>query len=120
MGAFTMLSARIARRLAHALYGLKIPETLDPRYEYIWKPLGAFGVFTSWISALALLSSDTFTQRGILYGLAGLFVARALMRGLHRDLFERAFQVSRRRNLGNILFNVLLAIATAAFGMRTA
>lgn len=118
VGVLSMLSTKLMRKLAGVLYALKIPENLDPRYEYIWKPLGAFAV---WVAVFCFRgvwgaqSNDTQYQRFLVWALAGLYVARALQRWVYRDLFFRAFGVPFKRSLFNIAFNLALAFLMVNF-----
>lgn len=117
MGILCILSVRTTRRVAGALYSLKLPDQLDPRYEFVWKPLGAYALFTAAVATDAFLHRDSGYAARVLALLAGMYLLRALLRWVYRDLFERAFGVGLRRNLVNIAFNTLLAGVILLFGV---
>lgn len=116
MGFLSILSVRITRKVAGALYSLKLPEQLDPRYEFVWKPLGAFALFTAAVATDAFVNRESPFAAHVLWLLAGLYFLRAVLRLAYRDLFARAFGVSFRRNLVNIAFNLALTAAILLFG----
>ena len=116
IGILSMVSVRITRKLARALYALDLPENLDPRYEYTWKPLGAYALFTAAIATDALLNTDSPFSAHVLKLLAALYLLRAALRWMYRDLFKRAYGVGLRRNLVNIFFNILLASGMLLYG----
>jgi hypothetical protein len=109
MGPLSMMSVKWTRKIGGSLYSLKLPEELDPRYEYTWKPLGASAVFIAGMATFAYLHPTEVFSVVVLDLLALLYLLRALMRLIYRDLFFRAYGVPFKRNLGNIIFNVLIA-----------
>jgi hypothetical protein len=120
VGSFSMLSVAWTRKVARALYALDLPRDLDPRYEYTWKPLGAYAIFTGWMALVAYRARETPFAAEAFYGLAFLFFLRAAMRWVYRDLFQRAYGVGIRRNATHIVFNLALVVSLLAFGVSSA
>jgi hypothetical protein len=115
IGILSMLSVNFTRRVAGKLYSLKIPQDLDPRYEYLWKPLGAYAVWVGAFCFRALWVDEIQFQHFVIEAMAAMYLVRAFQRFYYRELFERAFQVTFRRNLINITFNIILALSMLVF-----
>lgn len=114
MGAACVAGFRFIARATRSLYGLRLPEQLDPRLEYAIKPLGAFALWTGVLCALAFVHRDEAWVNGVRLALAGLFLLRAFFRWSDRDLFRRAFDVDWNRSRWNVAFNVGLALVLIA------
>lgn len=108
MGGLCLISLERLRSLSRYLYALKVPDDVDPRFEYGLRPLGAFALTLSLFCFRGLWTDDPAYRSFLALALAFLFVLRAGFRLFHRDLFERAFGVSFPRSLKNIAFNFVL------------
>ena len=109
IGIPSMISLRVTRAMVLKLYKLQIPEVNDPKFEYAVKPLGAFAIFTSLLCFRAVLAVDEGFFRFMCLALIVLFMLRAVLRLIYRDLVFAAFAVGFRRNLVNIAFNTLIS-----------
>ena len=110
VGILSMCSVKAIRRIGKVLYGLDIPLELDPRYEYTWKPLGAYAVCIGLIAWHALTVQDPVYRLFVIRLLAFLYLMRAVCRLIYRDLFTRAFGTPFKRNAINIAFNLALVV----------
>ncbi len=109
IGIPSMISLRVTRALVLKLYKLKITEVNDPKFEYAVKPLGAFAIFTSLLCFRAALGVDEGFFRFMCLALIVLFMLRAALRLVYRDLVFSAFAVTFGRNLVNIAFNTVIS-----------
>lgn len=116
VGAAVLVSVQFTRLIAKKLYSLTLPENLDPRYEFVLKPLGTYAVMTTVLCGYALWTKNTEFRFFMLALLALLYVMRALVRLFYRDLFFRAYATPFKRNLVNIVFNLALAGSILIFG----
>jgi hypothetical protein len=109
MGGLCLLSVERLRSLSRFLYAVQVPESVDPRFEYGLRPLGAFALVLSLFCFRGVLLEDPGYRSFVAATLAFLFTLRAGFRWFHRDLFERAFGVVPSRSLKNIVFNLALS-----------
>ena len=86
-------------------YGAEVNWT--PEFSYIIKPIGAFMLALGIIAAGAAL--DPLRHRLAIYAFVTLFLMRALQRLVFAQSLEEIFGISWDRNLGNVIFFVMLA-----------
>lgn len=98
-------------------YSMRFPDTFNPRYELTVRALGSFALFTSSICFYAAMCSGNELKKFILINLSLLFLVRALLRVIQKDLFLSAYNITFSRSLKNILFNVILAAFTMFIGL---
>ncbi len=115
IGIPSMISLRVTRAMVLKLYKLQIPEINDPKFEYAVKPLGAFAIFTSLLCFRAVTTPDPEFFRFMCFALIVLFILRAVLRFIYRDLVFAAFAVEMRRNLVNIVFNAIVSAILLAY-----
>lgn len=118
MGLLSMFTVETIRKVAFFLYDLKIEEKRDPKYEYIWKPLGASAVIISLFTVRALYVEDLEYQKFVIQMLSLLYFLRTSFRFFYRKLFFQAFHVTFQRNLVNISFNLVLVILMLQFSFK--
>jgi hypothetical protein len=94
------------------VYALNIPENYEPRYEVSLKFLGLMAWTVSALTAQAILWPDKRLQTFTLFTLAFLILGRALMRFAMKDTLSDAYQLTFKRSLGNIIFNLILSMFT--------
>jgi hypothetical protein len=94
------------------IYSLDISTEFEPRYHLTIRALGLFALFTAAICFYGAVSADHEQQRFLLWSLAGLTLARALLRITSRDLFLQAYAIDLKRSYVNIVFNLSLAVLT--------
>ncbi len=119
VGVPSILSISILRKIALKVYALKIPEKLDPSYEYNLKPLGFYSVTLGAMCTLELSQKDPGHRAAFLAILAGLLVLRASGRFLYRDLVEKAFAINWKRSRINVIFNLGLAVVVGGLAYAT-
>ena len=98
-------------------YSLEIAENFEPRYQLTVRALGKFALFTSSILFYIALYSDKKTQQFVLINLGVLFLIRALLRVLQKELFYKAYKIDFNRSLKNIIFNIILGLCTIVVGI---
>src|SRR5579885_2479478 len=118
MGSFSLFSATMVQRAVGVLYDVKYPGGVDPKLEFLWKPLGAFALLVSAFCFRGALVRDPSYEKFVLQALAGRFAMRAFIRLHHRELFYRAHQPKPWRNMANAAFNTALAVAILFYGYR--
>lgn len=91
-------------------YDLKIPEQYEPRYEICLHFLGLMGIALSFHLFIVFYLGSIEVQKFSLITLALLFITRALFRIIYKKLIFDAYQLSFKRSLFNIIFNILLGI----------
>ena len=94
------------------VYALNIPVNYEPRYEITIKFLGLMALAVSGLTAEAILMPDKRLQTFTLFILAFLFLGRAILRIALRKELADAYQLSFKRSLGNIIFNITLSFLT--------
>lgn len=94
------------------VYALNIPVKYEPRYEVCIKFLGLMAWTVAALTAQALIWPDKRLQTFTLFTLAFLFLGRAIMRVIMKNVLEDAYQLSFNRSLGNIVFNIMLSLVT--------
>lgn len=94
------------------VYSLDIPEKYEPRYEVAIKFLGLMAWTVGALTAQALIWPDKRLQTFTLFTLSFLFLARAILRIVLKDTLADAYQLSFKRSLGNIIFNLALSLFT--------
>ena len=110
MGLASMASLQWIAWLTSKLYALKVPEKIDPGFEYGLKPLGAFALVLSiWCTQVGWFNDSARSLVTLKLSLLLLFTLRAAFRLIHRCLFLRASGVPWERSRWNVLFNLLLA-----------
>lgn len=110
VGIPSFLSISVLRRIGKYFYSLQLPEKLDPRYEYVLKPLGFYAITLGLICFGELFTAEPLHRAYLLLCLAILLIARALGRYFYKDLVETAFSISWKRSKTNVVFNFLAAI----------
>ncbi len=93
-------------------YSIMYPDQFGPEYTMCLKAIGLFALTLSAFCLRAYLGDDVEFKAFTLQVLAALFLARALFRILGRDLFFKAYQITFKRSLKNIIFNIVLASVT--------
>ena len=109
MGGLCLVSLDRLRALSKFLYALRLPDEIDPRFEYGIRPLGAFALTLAAICLRAVWIPGEDQGLFLSTVLAALFLLRAYFRYRYRDLFTRAFGVPFARSRWNILFNFVLS-----------
>lgn len=119
VGVPSLLSVKYLRKIAFKLYSLKLPEQLDPRYEYNLKPLGIYAITISLFSALEIFQTEKLHRTFVLGILSLLLTLRGLSRYFYRDLVELSFGVSWPRSRLNVFFNFILAFFIGVLAYAT-
>lgn len=110
VGVPSFLSISFLRKIGKYLYSLQLPEKLDPRYEYVLKPLGFYAITLGLICLGELFTADPIHRAYVLLCLAILLISRALGRYFYKDLVETAFSITWQRSKLNVIFNFLAAM----------
>jgi hypothetical protein len=106
IGLASVLSGRLTRRVAGALYGIGVEESAQMRYAV--RMLGLYALALGALLVPAVL--EPAAHRDVIVVVCGLQLARAACRVLLRRELTAAFHVSPRRNA----FNAALLVAEAA------
>ncbi len=109
MGSLCLLNRRWVGKLAKLFYKFEMPEKSHAGFEYAMKPLGLFAIFTGLICAIALVEPGQWVA-GLKVSLAVLFVGRALVREIYKDLLYEAFAITSERSRWNIYLNMALSL----------
>ena len=107
---FSLLSISFLRKIGKYFYSLQLPEKLDPRYEYVLKPLGFYAITLGLICLGELFTTDPLHRAYVLLCLAILLISRAFGRYFYKDLVEIAFSITWQRSKLNVIFNFFAAI----------
>ena len=108
MGSLCLLNRRLVGRLAKFFYKFEMPEKSHAGFEYAMKPLGLFAIFTGLVCAIAVVNPGPWVI-GLKVSLAVLFVGRALVREIYKDLLYEAFAITSDRSRWNIYLNMVLS-----------
>lgn len=111
-GAFVLGPKSWIQAFGKNVYALNIPQAYEPRYEASLKFLGLMAWGVAALASQALIFPDHRLQATTLFIFAGLFLARAVLRILLKKTLDDAYQLSFKRSLGNIIFNLLLSLFT--------
>ena len=109
VGVAAVLSLGWIRKIGGFLYATMILENVDPRFEYVLKPLGLYAIFVAMVSYYISLSGDAELQRAYYLACAFLLASRGVCRVIYRSIVYRAFQVSPIRNFTNAAFTWVCA-----------
>ena len=115
-GCFSLGPSKWTKTFGQKLYSLKFPEKFDSRYQLTVRSLGAFALFTGIISWLVLVQGNSKLKGSYLIILGLLFILRAGLRILQKDLFLEAYNITFERSKKNVIFNTALAVLTVALG----
>lgn len=110
VGAPSILSFPIVRKIGNQLYSLNIPEKVDPKYDYALKPIGFYALTVGFFCLLELFNDSPKQKALFLLILSFLLISRAWGRWFYQDLFKIAFQVAWPRSRKNVLFNLFCAM----------
>lgn len=113
-GAFVLGPKSWIQLFGRKVYALNIPESYEPRYEVSVKFLGLLAWTVAALAAQALIWPDKRLQASTLFIFSVLFIARAALRIVLKKTLDDAYQLSFKRSLGNIAFNILLSLFTLA------
>lgn len=119
-GCFSLGPSKWTKTFGQKLYSLNFPEKFDPRYQLTVRSLGAFALFTGVISWVILFQGKTNLKGLYLAALGILFIGRAILRIVQKELFLEAYNMTFERSKKNVIFNVLLGTVTCALGVSLA
>lgn len=111
-GLFVLGPKSWLRVFGKKVYSLSIPENYEPRYEVCVKFLGLLAWTVAALILPALIWPDKRLQTYILFILAFLFLGRAVLRIILKETIADAYQLTFKRSLGNIIFNIILSLFT--------
>ncbi len=111
-GAFVLGPKSWIQAFGKKIYALNIPEYYEPRYEVTVKFLGLLAWTVAALASQALIFPDRRLQAFTLFIFSILFFARAILRIILKKPLADAYQLTFKRSLRNIIFNLLLSLFT--------
>jgi hypothetical protein len=101
---------------ANNTYHLEIPNQYEPRYEVTLRFLGSMAIALSLLLVSILFLGSPLLKTFVLAILGLLFYGRAFLRIYLKQTIIDAYQLSFKKSLTNIIFNILIgtiALSTA-------
>lgn len=109
-GIFSLGPQSWTKKFGEKLYSLDFPDHFNPHYQLTVRSLGAFALFTG-ISTILIATTASLKLKSYFLGLYGvLFLGRAILRIVQKDLFKEAYNINFERSLKNIAFNIGLTL----------
>lgn len=109
-GIFSLGPQSWTKKFGEKLYSLEFPEQFGPPYQLTVRSLGAFATFTGLSTLLIIKLGDERIKAAFLFLYGILFIGRAILRLVQKDLFLKAYNITFQRSLKNMIFNCLLAV----------
>ncbi|MCR9204564.1 MAG: hypothetical protein NXH75_08315 [Halobacteriovoraceae bacterium] len=109
-GVFSLGPQNWTKKFGEKLYSLDFPDQFNPHYQLTVRSLGAFALFTGIISILIATTASPKLKSYFLGIYGVLFLGRAILRIVQRDLFKEAYNIDFDRSLKNVAFNIGLTL----------